>query len=501
MEEFDYEGEEDLYSKRGCLNRETWTRARITTILAIIGAVLLVITAVVIVLVYGIPKNKPDETEEYWETISIIAITQHLSELQTIANQNGGTRSVSSPGYNASLAYIKSQIESATSLVVSQQYFSINITRQLADPIFCMVTPAQINYTESIDYKAFSYSGSGDVTAAVQWIPQLGCEIDDFSSFTAGNIALISRGNCSFNIKATNAIEKGAVGVLIYNYAEENEAIQGNLGEPIPVPAFSLTYALGQQLRNMESTVYMFYSSEVDLVFTSNLIAETPTGNDDSVIVIGSHLDSVDAGPGINDNGSGSSANLQMALQSPLLDNKNKIRFIWFSAEEEGLLGSNYYVSQLSQTDKQKIALNLNFDMLGSPNYIRGILNGTQAPQEIQPAATVISNLFETYYISQNLTYVFIPFNGRSDYGPFLEANIPAGGIETGAEVIKDEALRSKFGGLANTPFDPCYHQACDTVDNINNEVLLQMSQAAAFALSTFATQANLSEYLNTLVH
>merc|ERR1712000_498621 len=206
--------------------------------------------------------------------------------------------------------------------------------------------------------------------------------------------------------------------------------------------------------------LHMNYSSETSTIVTANLIAETQGGNSDSIVIVGSHLDSVDAGPGINDNGSGSSANLQMALQFV-----NKVRFLWYGAEEEGLLGSTFYVNSLSGDEKNAIALNLNFDMLGSPNFIRGILNGTDSPMH---GSQVIMETFENFFTSNQLTYDIIPFTGRSDYGPYLEAGIPAGGVETGAELIKDQAGRTKFGGLANTPYDPCYHQACDTIENVN---------------------------------
>merc|ERR1712137_358390 len=131
--------------------------------------------------------------------------------------------------------------------------------------------------------------------------------------------------------------------------------------------------------------------------------------------------------------------------------------------------------------------------MLGSPNYIRGILNGTDSTMN---GSKVIMETFEEFFTMNDLTYDIIPFTGRSDYGPYLEANIPAGGVETGAELIKTPEEREEFGGLANAAYDPCYHQACDTIANVNQEVLQQMAQSAAFALERFAVAQDLRQVL-----
>ena len=103
---------------------------------------------------------------------------------------------------------------------------------------------------------------------------------------------------------------------------------------------------------------------------TANVLAEKTGTNDDNVVMAGAHLDSVLAGPGINDNGSGSAAILEAAVQLAKLKPQNTLRFAWWGAEESGLVGSTNYVNGLSQAEKDRIALYLNFDMVGSPNYI-----------------------------------------------------------------------------------------------------------------------------------
>ena len=170
--------------------------------------------------------------------------------------------------------------------------------------------------------------------------------------------------------------------------------------------------------------------TSIKVSITTNILVDTPTGDPSQTIVTGSHLDSVPAGPGINDNGSGSAANLEMALDFARNNVKpvNRVRFAWWAAEELGLQGSTYYVNHLAQTnltELENIALNVNYDMLGSPNFFRGIYNGTEAAEAIKPQCETIMNLYIEFFISNNITWSLTAFTGRSDYGPFLEVFSP----------------------------------------------------------------------------
>jgi len=211
-------------------------------------------------------------------------------------------------------------------------------------------------------------------------------------------------------------------------------------------------------------------------------------------------LDSVPEGPGINDNGSGSATVLEMAIQwaSRGFTTENQIQFSWWGAEEIGLLGYRYFVNvtQTNSPDQwNNIALALNFDMLGSPNYILAAFDGVAA---IAANASVrISNIFVEYFQQQNVTYALIPLSGGSDYVPFMEAGKPVGGLAAGASDIKTDAQRTLYGGTANAALDPCYHLACDTVNNINIDGLKLFSQAAAYTLQQLAQKQDLKGYLN----
>ena len=239
--------------------------------------------------------------------------------------------------------------------------------------------------------------------------------------------------------------------------------------------------------------VHVQTSTESEIRRTWNILADTPFGDPDHVIVQGSHLDSVVPGPGINDNGSGSSYNLESAIQlmKMHIQTKNKIRFAWWGAEEFNLLGSTHYVNNLSDEELAKIKANLNFDMIASPNFVRFIYDGdgSDTPTAGPAGSAEIEQIFIDWFDSQGLAHEPTAFDGRSDYGPFIAAGIPAGGLFTGAEGVKTAVQAAKYGGTAGVAYDHCYHQACDTIANLNDTGFDQMSDAAATALMTLADQ------------
>ena len=172
-----------------------------------------------------------------------------------------------------------------------------------------------------------------------------------------------------------------------------------------------------------------------------NVIAELPGKNRNNVVMAGAHLDSVPAGPGINDDGSGSAALLETALMMAKVTPDNTVRFAWWGAEERGLVGSRAYVAELPPAERSRIALYLNYDMVGSPNYIFMVYDADQstfqAPVPVPPGSTAIEDLYESYYTWIGEPYDDTEFSGRSDYQAFIEAGIPTGGLFTGAEQVK----------------------------------------------------------------
>ena len=172
---------------------------------------------------------------------------------------------------------------------------------------------------------------------------------------------------------------------------------------------------------------------------------------------------------------------------------ENTVRFAWWAGEEQGLVGSTDYVEGLSQAERDRIALYLNYDMVGSPNYIFMVYDADEssfpAPEgvPIPEGSTAIEDLYESYYTLIGEPYDDTAFDGRSDYQAFIEAGIPSGGLFTGAEVPKTEEQEAIWGGTAEQQFDPCYHLACDTFDNVHLHALEVNSDLIAFAQLTFA--------------
>jgi Zn-dependent M28 family amino/carboxypeptidase len=300
------------------------------------------------------------------------------------------------------------------------------------------------------------------------------------------------------------ADRSGAGGMILFN--------EGQPGRTVPlwfdvtgidVPSMAATYDTAEDLANgvENGSTGLVGRFKIDwrpgTYPTRNVIAETPNGDPDNVIVVGGHLDSVGVGAGINDNGSGSAAILEIAEQLARVGVRNKVRFIWFSAEESGLLGSEAYVASLPDSERDKIAAMLNFDMVGSPNFVRfvydGDLSDSEPPEGGAPEGSAqIEEMFLDYFASQGLATEPTAFDGRSDYGPFIAAGIPAGGLFTGAEGIKTTEQAAVYGGIAGQQYDPCYHLGCDRLLNLSNTALDQMSDAMAHATITLSmsTQA-----------
>jgi Zn-dependent M28 family amino/carboxypeptidase len=167
----------------------------------------------------------------------------------------------------------------------------------------------------------------------------------------------------------------------------------------------------------------------------------------------------------------------------------NQVRFAFWGAAELGLVGSTYYVDQLSEEGLSKIMVNLTFDMLGSPNFVRLVYDGdgSDEPSTGPDGSGKVERVFTNYLASRDLETEPTAFGGRSDYKPFIDAGIPGGGVFSGAEGTKTAAEAATHGGVAGAPHDPCYHQACDDITNLNNTTLSQLSDGAAHATYTFA--------------
>jgi Zn-dependent M28 family amino/carboxypeptidase len=451
-----------------------------------------------------------NNSEKLRKAVTLQGVRRHQAAFDAIAQTAGGNRFAGTAGHDRSVDYVADQLRAA-GYTPTLQEFEYDAFFERTPAVLQQVSPHAATYVNGVDFRVLSYSGSGDVTAPVATPAgdSRGCYPSDWSGFAAGRIALIERGtpagfpggSCTFRIKLDNARAAGATAVLVYNNVAG--VVNGTLGATglSAIPGVGLTQALGQQLRaqlaSQPTVMRVKTDTGAERLTTRNVFAETAAGDPSNVVMVGAHLDSVTAGPGINDNGSGSAAILETAIQLAKVAPRNKVRFAWWSAEESGLVGSNYYINNLPQAERDKIALYLNFDMVGSPNFARFVYDGDNSTGtgSVGPAGSdVIEDVFYGYFESQGLPAEPSPFNGRSDYGPFIAAGvgIPAGGLFTGAEGIKTAAQAAKYGGTAGVAFDPCYHAACDNYANNNDVALDTNSDAIAHAVITFAQNTEL---------
>jgi Zn-dependent M28 family amino/carboxypeptidase len=471
-------------------------------------------------------RRSNNQYEKLLECVTVAGVREHQAALQAIADANGGTRVDQSTGYAASVDYVVATMEAA-----GWDVEVVPFTYDEAVAELQQLTPVQASYTTD----GFTGSAFGEVTAAVVPVdinlvlPRAntsGCDgayteaavgspltadpagVNDFAGFPAGAIALVQRGGCSFALKAFNAQAAGASAVIVFNQGNTPErsgpltdvtaaAPAGSVVTELTVPVVGASFANGEALAQPGSTARI--SVRLEERMSENVIAEKEGARDDNVVMAGAHLDSVLAGPGINDNGSGSAALLEVAQNLSNAHLRNTVRFAWWGREEAGLVGSTAWVAQQVEAGTlDEVALYLNFDMIGSPNYYIGVYDADESSYDaplvpgttediIPDGSAAIEDVFESYYTLVGEPYDDTEFSGRSDYQAFINNGIPSSGLFTGAEVLKTAEQAAIWGGTVGAQFDPCYHAACDTYANVAEHALDVNTDAVAFAVLTFA--------------
>lgn len=419
----------------------------------------------------------------------------HLQALQGIADRNNGNRVSGSPGYDQSVDYVADRLRQA-GYRVETPTFSFDFFEAGAQSL--AVAGAPVPGPVALTYSR--PTPPGGLTAPLVPVadapadPTPACEATDFPPTVRGAIVVARRGVCPFTQKQQLAADAGAAGMIVVN--SEDGPLNGTLNSVADsrIPTAGLDKAAGDPLFARAGTpATLVLATRAESQQTRNVIAQTTTGRPDEVVMAGSHLDSVAQGPGINDNGSGSAALLETALElgsAPPVT--NAVRFAWWGAEESGLLGSENYVATLAPEARRDIALLLNFDMVASPNAAYLTYDGDDSDREGAPAGPPGSGGIERRLLAA-LAQQGVPgpegtdFDGRSDYGPFIEAGIPAGGIFTGAEERKTPEQAAKWGGQAGVAYDPNYHQAGDNLTNLDRVALERNTKAIAASVAAYA--------------
>lgn len=438
------------------------------------------------------------------------AALAHLQELSDISldHADAGYRAVDTPGYKAASEYVEKVLEDTGKFDVTRDTFTVP-TQTFGEVSFSVEGEAQ----ETFSTLSNAEGTDAPLTDTAVTLPtddaygdqaggELGCEAGDYSDTNAGTIVLVQRGVCAFGEKVTAATEAGAAAVVIYNHSPG--ALNGTVGDRVEgnIAGASMELAEGDALREQilaAGDTPVLGDLTVETTFedieTWNVIAETKAGDPDDVQMMGAHLDGVAEGPGVNDNASGVAGLLAVAegLAAQPHDVDNQVRMGFWGAEEIGLVGSTEYVASLSDEEKERISSYLNYDMIGSENYVIGTLDsdGSDVPipdgVNVPEGSAELEEIFTGYFDSIGQPHVGTEFSGRSDYQAFIDNGIPVSGLFTGADAIKTEEEVELFGGTAGVQQDRNYHTIDDTYENVDQEAMGIMVPAMAYAAHVVA--------------
>lgn len=456
------------------------TKRTRTTLIAVLATVMALGLIVVAAVVLNRPQPpRPVESTTLREAVTTQNLMRHLHALQQAADANGGNRQAGSAGYAASVEYVEGQLKAAGYRTQRQQF-----TYPRHDPtqlVLRRVDPG-VQAGPASEARALDNSGSGTVTADVtaadvnldgERRTTSGCEASDFEAFPAGNIALLQRGTCRFDVKVGHATAAGASAVVIFNQgdaADRQDVFEGGLTNATTIPVVAVPFEQGVQWATAATRLQLTANID-ETVTTENLIADMP-GPDEASIVVGAHLDGVRGGPGVNDNASGVAATLEVALQLAELDIRptRGVRVAFWSGEEDGLYGSKHYVARLDEEQRRATSLYLNLDMVGSPNPVPHVYGGFGAQDH--PVGAVMRG----FLAEQGLEVRSADFRA-SDHAPFLDAGIAVSGLYSGSSEPGDDG----------EPADPCYHRTCDRVAGVDAQMLGHMADALAHGVASVA--------------
>jgi Zn-dependent M28 family amino/carboxypeptidase len=394
------------------------------------------------------PPSRATATAQLPKSMSSANMRRHLVALQRIADRNGGTRVAGSAGYAASVRYVQAELRKL-GYAAKVTAFPFTSYRELTESAR-QVEPTQ----RAVKVEAIDYSPStppGGLRAPVVPAAGNGCARGDYAN-VRGRIAIAQRGTCFIYEKAQNAAAAGAVALVVF--LTERGPIDATLGDPnaSPIPVAAIEAPVAQSLiASRDAVLDLDIKTETRRTRSQNVIADTHRSG--RVLMVGAHLDSVLAGPGINDNGTGVAALLELARVVRRRAPNHAVRFAFWGAEEFGLIGSRAYARS---PDRNQVTAYLNFDMLGSRGGSIGVYQGPFAQR------------MAAYFSRRGLRTQTVDLSGRSDHAPFEQVGIPVGGLFAGGT-------------------DPCYHAACDRLDNVDMKLLRNLAGGAAYTVAVLA--------------
>jgi hypothetical protein len=461
--------------------------------------------------------------ERVAESIRGEALWNHLVDFQRIADENPGpkghgNRDTGSPGYKASVDYVVRLMREAGYRVTIQQY--LYRTVEIGEhPRFTV--PGR-DYVFGQDWFVARLSAGGTISAPLQAVSGSGSGgvPEEWQGFAPGRIALLRRGSRSYDVQVANAVEAGAAAVVLYNQpgeegaseppgSDNGGAFQARLTRPVTIPVIGMvSFAVGAELRRQcdaghAPVVRLEIPAEQKSGVDYNVIAESPFGDANRIVVVEAHLDSI-YGAGILDNASGSSTILEAALQMAKTPTRNRLRYIWFGGEELGLLGSRYYTANLSAGERQRIAFDVDVDVTATPNFDYLVADPAFAPNvkrfppNVVPQSRIGNHFFADYFDTNGIPALAAWFgNEGTDSNSFSLIGIPNTGILTQQNCCKKQreveiwsGVRGNYEGRIPSFDGGCVDfpgRWCDNLDNNDRAVFEVASRASAYAIFQLA--------------
>jgi aminopeptidase Y len=405
----------------------------------------------------------------------------HMQALSDVAAANGRTRAAGTPGGAATERLIAERLRVAG--------WSVRVQR-VGFPFFderrapVVTLPGGRRLRAGAEVRTLEYSAGGSAHAAVVVVGgdrrDAGCGAADWRAFPRGRIAMVRRGTCAFAAKARAAQSAGAAAVIVSDPPARGaaEPVRGTLGAPgVRVPVVTVAAGAGRALAGARGAVGVRVDAVSERRTARNVVAELRGRDGARTVMAGAHLDSVPDGPGINDDGSGVAALLALATRLAAAPRpRDTVRLGFWTAEELGLHGSRRHVAVLSAGDRRRIRAYVNLDMVASPNAVLQTYGAGAAETALRRALD-----------ARGPAPVRTAIGGASDHAPFQRAGVPVAGVFTGAsERVSPQAAR-RFRARAGRPADPCYHRACDTLENANHPMLERVTDAVDAALRSLA--------------
>lgn len=424
-------------------------------------------------------------------------IYTHLRKFADIAAANKGTRADNTPGYDASVDYVANVLRNKGFDVQTPEYQRV-VPAAAGQPLLDIGGRKLPVVQASLLTPTAPGGLSGPSLHAVK---PAGCAAADYGTLNMrGAIAVVDDTGCSVVDKQNAAVARGAVAVLVVSVPGVNGSPRGlftpGYYEKLTTPVAVINRDADAALRRTGAPVRLTLDAKNTTITSRNILAQTKTGDQHNVVMVGAHLDSAPGMAGINDAATGVSALLETAAAlggSPNV--ANAVRFSFWGSGAAGQEGAIKYVRALTADPLNDIALYLDFDVLGSPNAGYFTFDGDQSGQpspgisaeSVPVGSGGLERTLAGFINLAGMRPAEMPLTLGAGYGPFLIAGVPIGGISTGTTQRKNALQAKLWGGQPNVAFDPARGSAGDTVDGLNRAALAITGPAVAFAVGNYA--------------